>query len=1225
MISKLDKYIQNHSSANIRNRANSIFLDVVSKNEEYYLFSYKGSEKKPYKIEVFYTENSARTSCTCPYDFGGMCKHEVAAINFVIDELTVKPVKKDLFGIATTNREEIVQKKYDEIFLQDHHITKKLIQALASESKVPYLNEYYIQILAFNDNTFRTSYNSYPVYKQQLKYDPDTFILNVTCTCRESKVKNCVHILSAIESIVNDFGETIFFPDFIATKKQEFLNNYGLLLTDDYQKFFDLSFGINGLEVVEKVKNIVPTLEVAVKNLIPKLEKKEEDGFLLPLQNNVFAFENGIGFCFELYKIQGASYFKFTPFTAKYKKNSEEFISTFREISPNNFVEKLADIADTDKSILLKALGFAQIHQLFLNKFSLENYRDAYIQFNNLVQSASEYPFYIKKNKDTLVKNNLTEVQFSKESPILSFTFTETEDLFTLKPRLNIEGKNYQLNSSKVKIFPFFCLFENTIYIFKTPNEFLYINRLQERSEINFFKKDKEKLYVDFLKPISKHFDIDTKVYAFAESKAEQTLKKQIYLSDFEGEYIIFKLAVLYNETMVFLHSKEHLYDEKTQTIIKRNETFESEFLEEFKELHPDFEDQDSVFYLKPYQLMDDQWLLKASQKMERKNMTVFGAKDLKSFKYNLNKPTISMGVKSGTDWFDLTIEINYGNQNVSLKDIKKALLKKSNYVLLSDGTLGVLPKEWLTKFSKYFKAGEVKNKDIKISNYQFNIIDELYEDIKNAPDFLLELQRKQHRLLNLKQLTDIAIPKQLKATLRPYQKEGLNWLVFLDENKLGGCLADDMGLGKTIQVIAFLAYLKSLHKENTTHLVVAPTSLIFNWENEIKKFCPSLKTHIYTGANRKDNINDFHKSDVILTTYGSVLNDVETLKNIEFNYVILDESQAIKNPNSKRYKAVRMLKCKNKLSLTGTPIENNTFDLYAQMNFLNPGLLGTMSHFKTEFSDAIDKAKNEEAAQLLSKMIHPFLLRRTKKQVATELPEKTESIIYCEMGSEQRKVYNFFKDKYRDYLLQKIVENGVENSQMYVLEGLTKLRQICNSPELLNEEEDYGKSSVKLDLLIESIKNKTADHKVLVFSQFTTMLQLIKDRLDNENIAYEYLDGKTQKREEKVINFQETEELRVFLISIKAGGVGLNLTAADYVFLVDPWWNPAVESQAIDRSYRIGQTKHVMAYKMICKDTIEEKIVDLQKRKKQVSDAIIQIDKAKKSFDVNEIKALFS
>jgi SNF2 family DNA or RNA helicase len=384
------------------------------------------------------------------------------------------------------------------------------------------------------------------------------------------------------------------------------------------------------------------------------------------------------------------------------------------------------------------------------------------------------------------------------------------------------------------------------------------------------------------------------------------------------------------------------------------------------------------------------------------------------------------------------------------------------------------------------------------------------------------------------------------------------------------------------------------------------------------------LKVLTFVGSDRMSLKKDFEKYDIILSTYGSLLNDIEFLKDETFHYVVLDESQAIKNPNSKRYKAVRLLKSYNRIVLTGTPIENNTFDLYAQLNFLNPGLLGSMSHFKTTFSDSIDRDKDVDASQLLSKIIAPFVLRRTKEDVAKELPEKTEDVIYCDMGKDQRKVYDFFKDKYRDYLLNKIDENGLAKSQMYILEGLTKLRQICNSTALLNEEEDYGNFSVKSEILLEHIKEKTGHHKILVFSQFVKMLQIIKTRLDEEHISYEYLDGQTKDRQARVNNFQENKEVRVFLISLKAGGTGLNLTEADYVYIVDPWWNPAVENQAIDRCYRIGQNKKVMAYRMICKDTIEEKIVSLQAKKKHVAASIISVDEEKKSFDLDEVKNLF-
>ncbi|MCF6223872.1 MAG: SNF2 family helicase [Flavobacteriaceae bacterium] len=995
-------------------------------------------------------------------------------------------------------------------------------------------------------------------------------------------------------------------------------------LDDDYEKFFDFSSGIKGMEVVEKVKNIVPSLDVAKENIIPTIEKK--DSLYILKKEKTIEKTHGLGFCFELTTRKKIPFFNLIPFRAKHKKRSTEFISSFQDIDSYDFIELTKNFTAEDKLITIKALDFQGVNYSFIDEFNIENFRKVFISFQEFIGASKKYLFFEKKNQKSLLKKNLKPIVFKAGNPKLFFTLTESEDFYTLKGKLIIEGKTYQLDSSLVKVYPFFCKIKENIYFFDNLYNYIYINKFQNKGELNFQKKDFPQLYKEIIAPLTAHFEVKTTVYKKSKKKTIETnLKKQVYISDYEGEYVIFKLAVQYDEKLILLHSKEQLFDEKEQKIAPRNDAFENNFLEEFKDLHPDFEHQETVFTLTPYQLVENEWLLKASEKLKHKSITIFGANNLKSFKYNLNKPVVSMSVKSNIDWFDLEIVVKFGKEQVSLKEIRKALLNKSKYIQLSDGSLGILPEKWLKKLATYFKVGEVKNDSIKISNYQFNIIDELHDELETTPKFLIELQQKKLRLQNLETSISLKVPKNIKATLRPYQKQGLNWLGFLDENKLGGCLADDMGLGKTLQVITFLSHLKSKKKAKYPHLVIMPTSLIFNWQKEIEKFCSSLKTLSYIGSKRKDLLKHFSKHDIILSTYGSLLNDIEFLKDTKFGYVILDESQAIKNPNSKRYKAVRLLQSENRLALTGTPIENNTFDLYAQMNFLNPGILGAMSHFKKEFSEAIDKNKDEQASFLLGKIIHPFLLRRTKKQVAAELPEKTETILYCEMGVEQRKVYDTFKNKFRDYLLNKIDENGVAKSQMYVLEGLTKLRQICNSPELLNDDGDYGEASIKLDILIENIRSKTSDHKILVFSQFTSMLKLIKDRLEEYDIVYEYLDGKTRNREEKVQNFQENNKIRVFLISLKAGGVGLNLMAADYVFLVDPWWNPAVENQAIDRCYRIGQDKKVMAYKMICKDTIEEKITNLQNKKKQVSESIIQVDKIKKSFDAKQIKELFS
>jgi len=422
-----------------------------------------------------------------------------------------------------------------------------------------------------------------------------------------------------------------------------------------------------------------------------------------------------------------------------------------------------------------------------------------------------------------------------------------------------------------------------------------------------------------------------------------------------------------------------------------------------------------------------------------------------------------------------------------------------------------------------------------------------------------------------------------------------------------GGCLADDMGLGKTIQVIAFILLLQQKHGHQT-QLVVMPTSLIFNWQAELDKFAPTLKVLTIDGNNRVRNNHRFKEYDVVITSYGMMVSNIHFLKTFNFGYIFLDESQAIKNPDSQRYKAVRLLHSVNKIVLTGTPIENNTFDLYGQLSFACPGLLGNQQYFKDIYSQPIDKFGDTKRAQELQQKINPFILRRTKQQVATELPEKTEMVIYCEMGAEQRKVYDAYEKEFRNYLLHQ-PEEDLPRESMHVLQGLTKLRQICNSPALLKDTAFYGDAAAKIDVLVEQIESKYRHHKILVFSQFVGMLELIKKELAVKYIPYEMLTGKTKNRATVVGAFQNNDNIRVFLISLKAGGTGLNLTEADYVYLVDPWWNPAVENQAIDRCYRIGQDKHVMAVRLICPDTIEEKIMKLQAAKKELVSDLIKTD----------------
>src|SRR5690606_9975707 len=458
------------------------------------------------------------------------------------------------------------------------------------------------------------------------------------------------------------------------------------------------------------------------------------------------------------------------------------------------------------------------------------------------------------------------------------------------------------------------------------------------------------------------------------------------------------------------------------------------------------------------------------------------------------------------------------------------------------------------------------------------------------------------------KSFPDISIPTTLRAQLRDYQLEGLRWLNFLDNFNFGGCLADDMGLGKTLQIIAFILSQREKYG-HTTNLIIVPTSLLFNWQEELSRFAPSIKTFLHYGAERDRDVTEMNQYEVVLTSYGMLLSDIRFLKTLYFNYIFLDESQAIKNPNSERYKAVRLLQSRNRIVLTGTPIENNTFALYAQLSFACPGLLGNKQYFRDTYAIPIDKFEYSKLAVELQEKIRPFILRRTKMQVAKELPEKTDMIIYCEMNAEQRRIYDAYERELREFI-SATDESEIHKNSMHVLTGLTKLRQICNSPVLLKEGHS-GDNAIKIEVLTEQIENQSKEHKILVFSQFVGMLDLIKAELERKDIPFVYLTGQTKDRGTQVQNFQTDENIRVFLISSKAGGVGLNVTEADYVDLVDPWWNPAVGNQAIDRSHRIGQRKNVVAVRLICSDTVEEKIMHLQKKKNKLAQELIKTYKS--------------
>ena len=574
--------------------------------------------------------------------------------------------------------------------------------------------------------------------------------------------------------------------------------------------------------------------------------------------------------------------------------------------------------------------------------------------------------------------------------------------------------------------------------------------------------------------------------------------------------------------------------------------------------------------------------------------------------KYFVGKAVIEVEVKENIDWFDIHAKIRFGEFEIPFKELRKLIMRKKVEFKLPNGEIAIIPEAWLTKYADLFALSETDGEHEKpvLRKHHLNLVKELEEG--NLAK--VHLSEKLRSLNSFSGIKNYPLPGGFHGELRPYQRAGYNWLRFLNEYKLGGCLADDMGLGKTVQTLTMLQAEKDAGSGTT--LLIMPTSLIYNWEMEANKFTPELRILNYTGTLRNKDIKRFENYDLVLTSYGITRLDVELLQQFYFNYIILDESQVIKNPTSNIAKAVRELKSRHKLVLTGTPIENTTMDLWSQMSFINPGILGTQTYFRNEFQYPIEKKNDEGRSKKLHAVIKPFILRRHKSQVATELPEKVENIQYCSMSTDQEKRYEEVKTHYREKIFKLIDQEGLGNSRFMILEGLTKLRQIANHPRMV--EQGYTGDSGKLEDVTYMLENAVAEgHKVLIFSQFVKHLELVRQYLKTHKVDFAYLDGSSTDRKEQVERFNREPNLKVFLISIKAGGLGLNLTEADYVFILDPWWNPAVEAQAVDRAHRIGQKKKVFTYKFITRNTVEEKILMLQKRKLKLTTELITTEES--------------
>lgn len=607
-----------------------------------------------------------------------------------------------------------------------------------------------------------------------------------------------------------------------------------------------------------------------------------------------------------------------------------------------------------------------------------------------------------------------------------------------------------------------------------------------------------------------------------------------------------------------------------------------------------------------------------------------------------MGNPRLEMRFASDAEGFMATGGLHLNDQQLSLGVLKKLLSKSADKINTPEGSVVYLADEVLEKIRPILFFGHEKEGGIKLSRHHFQLVDDSLEIGKEELAKLKSFDQ-------LPKMASKALPVGLNATLRSYQMEGFAWLKYLQMNGFGGCLADDMGLGKTLQTLAFLLWCKqnirqpllakndqpaqqslfvsateqgTISGKTPTSLIIMPTSLIHSWKAEVRKFTPELSVYEHVGLGRTKEVNQLGKYDLVLTTYGILRNDMEMLSRFRFFYAIMDESQMIKNPDSKGYKAAMQLNAENKLVITGTPIENSLIDLWSQMNVINHGILGSQKFYEEQFANSLNEGVSATQEQRLKSIIAPFLLRRTKEEVAKDLPEKLENIVYCDMSEEQQEIYNGEKEAFKQNLIANLDPNGYSRNRMKIFQGLIRLRQAACHPALFDD--GFTGRSGKFEEVVRMIDNVVSEgHKVLVFSSFVKHLRLVEKEIKAHEIPYLMLTGSSLNREELVKNFQHNDKIKVFLISLKAGGFGLNLTAADYVFLLDPWWNPASENQALDRAHRIGQDRKVFAYRFITSGSIEEKIMELQERKSKLADTFINSNNPLKDLNRELLDAL--
>lgn len=1192
-------------------------------------------------IQKYRDPKTMNLRCGCPYNLGDICRHESAAL-FQLQEM----LDKNLLGdqeVLYNQRHTVVKMKF---------IDLKTIRLLTSPAMFnlseEILRHNLANIISARDERVEARLEVdgevYPLVIQ--KNEERNF--DTSCTCDETAHSLCRHKTALLLQLLNAFGPHYF--DTIRNwdkEKNKLLQAYGYTLDDDLKGKFEFTYneGKPFLRVLDPTIKKINVTPAPVKPV--KLVEAVPEEVAAEVVEEIAGLRLGI-----VINANAGSYpgFSIDVVKGEADETGERFVDKVERVDLGKFVNTEA-FSEDDKQLvqLLRRFQSSELNK-FLNRNSpfsgiweniVHTEGDSlpeetkalmldylFPKWKKLAQDqqGSPFVFYLPENK-SFKTENLEPVRLSTMTIVPTFAIGHGEEGWIVRCQVRVSDEQLEVGENEWGHASLF-LRDGVFYNWERQDDILLGEFYMEHGKKVIPNEDWPSLLQQYILPLTRQYRVNFAPGLVREIK-DVVPEIRVQLQE-KGEYLVFNPIFSYKGFETKSGDKGTITTAQGDQILVVHRDMEAEgaFLQKLEGLHSGFirPDGTSHLVLRGSEVLKNNWFFLFIDAMKDMKIPVTGFEVLRNFRFNTARPSTHIHISSGVDWFDARVDIQFGEQHIGIAAVKQALASKQSFVQLPDGTLGILPEEWLKKYSLLFKVGENRNEKLRLSKFHFSVIDELYEN-RDEQELVIQLEEKYERLRAFRRIEEIPAPATLSRILRPYQVSGFQWLNYLREVGWGGILADDMGLGKTVQA---LSYLSHFHAANgrLRAVVVCPTTLMYNWENEIKKFTPELTYLVHHGGARAKDSSVFEQYNIIITTYGTLRSDIKWLIGVAFDYAVLDESQAIKNPHSKVAKAACLLNAKNRLCLSGTPLQNNTFDIYAQMNFLNPGMLGSVEFFRNEFATPIDKFGEQEQKDHLRRLLYPFLLRRTKEQVAKDLPEKTESILFCEMLDEQRHIYEAYRNDYRAKILGTIDAQGIDKSQLTILQGLMKLRQICDSPAILNEPEKYPNVSAKLEELAREISENISNHKALIFSQFLGMLALVKEKLQELEIPFEYFDGSTSApdREKAIQRFQNDETCRVFLISLKAGGVGLNLTAADYVYIVDPWWNPAVEQQAIDRTHRIGQTKAIFAYRMICKDSIEDKILQLQERKRLLAKDLISDDQGfVKSLSRADVEYLFS